>query len=189
MYSQDLSTNSSLFMLAMKSSKGIIVNFTVSLQNGDGSIRSNLKLGRQVTSSAITSCNYLILNAHTLDIDKNPLLHNDLHINFDMLDENIINDGPSAGLAIFLSLYTQLKSIHLKKSLAVTGEVSLSGKILSVSNIEEKLKAAAKENINTVIIPGSNFQEIKNSINSFKNLNIIAVNNIADLVAKMHLIS
>ncbi len=189
MHTQDFSTNSSLFILAIKSSKGTIINCTVSLQNGDGSIRSNVKLGRQVTSSAITSCNYLILNSSDLDIDKTLLLRNDVHINFDMLNENIINDGPSAGLAIFLSLYTQLKSIKLKQFLAVTGEISLSGKILSVSNIEEKLKAAEQQKITTVIIPGTNFQEIKNSTHLFKNIHIIAVNNISDLLAKMHLIS
>ena len=110
------------------------------------------------------------------------------HINFDILNENIINDGSSAGLAILLSLYAKLKSIELKKIIAVTGEVSLSGKILSVSNIEEKLKAAEEKNIRTIIIPGSNLQEIKNPINSFKDVNLIRANNFADLVTKLHLI-
>ncbi|MCF8462652.1 MAG: hypothetical protein K9G11_01925 [Rickettsiaceae bacterium] len=191
LYSQKfLPTNNRVVMLATQSSKGRVINFQINLQNGDRHIRSNVKLGPYITTAAITSCNYLILNANKLGIDKNLLLQSDLHINFDMLDDDIIKDGPSCGLAIFLALYTKLKSIQLKKVLAVTGEVTLSGKILGISDLKEKLEAAIQNNISAAIVPQSDLVDIKlMSQDLLKNIEIIAANNIGELLAKLHLMS
>ena len=88
-------------------------------------------------------------------------------------------DGPSAGIAIFTTIVSLMTNRAVKKTVAMTGEITLSGKVLPIGGLKEKLLAASRGGIKTVLIPQDNAKDLKEIPANIKDsLEIIPVTNI-----------
>lgn len=85
-------------------------------------------------------------------------------------------DGPSAGVAIFTSIVSAMTSIPVKKNVAMTGEITLRGRVLRIGGLKEKLLAALRGGIKTVLIPSENEKDLEEiPVNIINNLEIIPI--------------
>ena len=103
----------------------------------------------------------------------------DLHVNV-VGGGNI--DGPSAGLAFFLALYSALAHEGLPQDVAVTGEVSLAGNVRAVGGIVEKLYAARQAGMRAILVPKENAREIDTAL---EGIDVIAVGTVAEALAAL----
>jgi ATP-dependent Lon protease len=103
----------------------------------------------------------------------------DLHINV-VGGGNI--DGPSAGLAIFLALYSAVTKTPLPQDLAMTGELSIQGKVRGVGSIIEKLYAARQAGMQRVFVPKENAREVEAALSG---LEVVPVTNVAQVLREL----
>ena len=114
--------------------------------------------------------NSLDLGIHPFDFDKY-----DIHLH--VPEGATPKDGPSAGIAIFNSIVSSLTSNKVKKDVAMTGEITLRGRVLPIGGLKEKIYAASRAGIKTVLIPSDNKNEIKEFDKEvLKNIKIIPIN-------------
>jgi ATP-dependent Lon protease len=111
-------------------------------------------LGEVMKESAHAAFGYL--RAHAVDLSIDPSFFDRFEIHIHVPAGAIAKDGPSAGVALTASLLSLAKDRPLRPSLAMTGEITLTGRILPVGGIREKLLAARREKIETVILPFQN---------------------------------
>jgi len=142
-------------------------------QPGKGTIRFNDTAGSMAKDSVFNAAS--VLRALT----GTDIAEYDLHINV-VGGGNI--DGPSAGLAIFLALYSALTKTPLPQDLAVTGELSIQGKVRAVGGIVEKLYAARQAGMRRVMLPKENAREVDSSITG---LEIVAVRSVAEVLREL----
>ncbi|MBV8636769.1 MAG: Lon family ATP-dependent protease [Candidatus Eremiobacteraeota bacterium] len=143
-------------------------------QSGKGTIRFNDTAGSMAKDSVFNAAS--VLRAQT-GIDVNDY---DLHINV-VGGGNI--DGPSAGLAIFLALYSAITKTPLPQDVAITGELSIQGKIRAVGGVIEKLYAARQSGMRAMILPKENVREVDTSL---AGVDIVPVTNIDQAMKFMH---
>lgn len=125
---------------------------------GKGKLTLTGKLGEVMKESAITATTYLKAHAHEIGVDPKLFDYTDLHIHFPA--GAIPKDGPSAGITILTSLaslYTQRK---IRPYLAMTGEITLRGKVLPVGGIKEKILAAKRAGIKDIILCEQNRRDV-----------------------------
>lgn len=137
---------------------GSILFVESSLTPGRGKLTLTGKLGEVMKESAITANTFLKAHAEYLHIDQRLFDHSDLHIHFPA--GAIPKDGPSAGITILTSLaslYTQRK---IRPYLAMTGEITLRGKVLPVGGIKEKILAAKRAGIKEIILCEQNRRDV-----------------------------
>ena len=137
---------------------GEILFVESSLSRGKGTLTISGQLGDVMKESAIAALSYLKSNAERLDIDYRVFQQYDLHIHVPA--GAVPKDGPSAGITMFTSLasiYTQRK---VKANLAMTGEITLRGKVLPVGGIKEKILAAKRSGIKEIVLSGKNKRDI-----------------------------
>jgi len=111
-------------------------------------------LGEVMRESAQTALSYIRSRSNLFGIPENFFEHNDIHIHVPA--GAIPKDGPSAGATIALSLISLLTGRPARKNVAITGELTLSGRILPVGGVKEKILAAKRAKIKTVILPLKN---------------------------------
>ena len=130
----------------------------------------------QIGKSTKISQNLIKITNESLNIGINPKDFEKYDIHVHVPEGATPKDGPSAGVAIFNSLVSSLTSIKIKKEVAMTGEITLRGRILPIGGLKEKLYAAVRAGIKTVLIPEDNIKDL-NEINKkiLKSLNIIPV--------------
>jgi ATP-dependent Lon protease len=109
--------------------------------------------------SAITALSYLRARADELGIDYRMFEQYDLHIHFP--EGGIPKDGPSAGIAIFTSIASAYTQRRVRPHLAMTGEITLRGRVLPVGGIKEKLLAARRAGIRDVILSPKNRKDVE----------------------------
>jgi ATP-dependent Lon protease len=117
-------------------------------------------LGGVMKESAQAALSYVRSNAARFGIDEDFFEDHDVHIHVPA--GAIPKDGPSAGVTIALALISLLTARAAKKSAAITGELTLSGRILPVGGIKEKILAARRARLKTVVLPSKNKVEIDN---------------------------
>lgn len=138
-------------------------------------------LGDVMRESAQTALSYIRSNAPSFGISENFFEHHDIHIHVPA--GSIPKDGPSAGTTIALSLISLLTGRYARREIAITGELTLSGRILPVGGIMEKILAARRANIKTVILPLKNRLEVDNIPEDIrKGLEIRFADRIEDIV-------
>jgi len=115
-------------------------------------------MGEVLRESAQTALSYIRSNTAMLQIDDNFFKKLDLHIHLPA--GAVSKDGPSAGSAICLALISLLSGRLARKTVAISGELSLTGQILPVGGIREKLLAAGRAGVTTLIIPDKNKEEV-----------------------------
>ncbi len=154
---------------------GEILSIEVLLSLGKGKLTITGKLGDVMKESIQAASSYvrsqsLNLGIHPLDFDKY-----DIHVH--VPEGATPKDGPSAGIAIFNSLVSSLSSNKVKRDVAMTGEITLRGRVLPIGGLKEKLYAAVRAGIKTVLIPEENSKELSEIDKDIKkSLNIITVN-------------
>lgn len=124
-------------------------------------------LGDVMKESAHAAMGYLRAHGEPLEIPKEFFENFELHIHVPA--GAISKDGPSAGVALTASLLSLARGKPLRANLAMTGEITLTGRILAVGGIREKLLAARRENIDTVILPYQNEKDIEELPREIKN--------------------
>jgi ATP-dependent Lon protease len=137
---------------------GEILFVESSLSKGKGTLTLSGQLGEVMKESAMAALSYLKSNAETLGIDPRVFQQYDLHIHVPA--GAVPKDGPSAGITMFTSLasiYTQRK---VKARLAMSGEITLRGKVLPVGGIKEKILAAKRSGIREIILSAKNRKDI-----------------------------
>ncbi|MBE6160758.1 MAG: endopeptidase La [Firmicutes bacterium] len=155
---------------------GIITPIESVMYDGDGKIKVTGHLGDILKESVDVSLSYIRANSDEFRIKKDIFKNKDFHIH--MLDGAIKKDGPSAGIAITTSLIGLLINKKVNNSIALTGELSLTGEVLEVGGIKEKIIGAYNNNIKTIFIPKKNHKDLKMIPDDVKkSLNIIEISN------------
>ncbi len=156
---------------------GEMLLIEVVLMPGSGKVVLTGKLGDVMQESAKAAFSYVRSNADYLGIDTDIFAKTDLHVH---LPEGATpKDGPSAGLPLMMAIISTFTKIPLKNSVAMTGEITLRGHITEIGGLKEKLLAAKRGLIETVLIPEENekdFFEISDEIKD--GLNIIPLKNV-----------
>ena len=148
---------------------------------GKGKVKATGKLGDVMQESVQTATGYIRANAHNLGIKQSDLEQKDIHLH--VPEGAIPKDGPSAGIAMCTSLVSLLTNNPIRRDVAMTGEITLRGKVLPIGGLKEKLLAALRGGITTVLIPKENEKDLLDIPKNVKSdLNIIPVEVIADVL-------
>jgi ATP-dependent Lon protease len=126
---------------------------------GDGKLLLTGQLGEVMKESAQAALSLVKSRAETLGIDPDIFKKNDLHIHIPA--GAIPKDGPSAGVTLFVALVSLLTGRRISKDVAMTGEISLRGLVLPVGGIKEKMLAAKRAGISTVLLPELNRRDLE----------------------------
>ena len=129
------------------------------LSRGRGKLTLSGQLGDVMKESAITALSYLRSRADELGIDYRLFDQYDLHIHFP--EGAVPKDGPSAGIAIFTSIASVFTQRKIRSHLAMTGEITLRGKVLPVGGIKEKMLAAKRAGMRDIILCHKNRKDIE----------------------------
>jgi ATP-dependent Lon protease len=160
---------------------GEILFVESSLSRGRGALTLSGQLGEVMKESAVAALSYLKSNAEKFDIDYRVFQQYDLHVHVPA--GAVPKDGPSAGITMFTSLasiYTQRK---VKNKLAMTGEITLRGKVLPVGGIKEKILAAKRSGIKEIVLSTKNRRDIEEiEAHYLKGLTFHFVDNVDEVV-------
>ncbi len=144
--------------------------------NGSGKIQITGKLGEVMKESAQTALSYVRSIASELKIPAKEFNKYDFHIH--VPEGAMPKDGPSAGVAICCALVSAITGFPANKDVAMTGEITLTGRVLEIGGLKEKLLAALRGGIKTVIIPQDNKKDLEEMPEDVKkNLKIKTVSN------------
>jgi ATP-dependent Lon protease len=130
--------------------------------------------------SVTAAYSYVRSKAKDLDIDDKKFTENDIHIHFPA--GAIPKDGPSAGVAIATCIASVMGDRPVRHDVAMTGEITLRGKVLSVGGVKEKVMAAQRANIKTVVLPEGNRKDLTEVPDEVKEgLNFIFAERVEDV--------
>jgi len=153
----------------------------VLIPGGKGKPTLTGKLGEVMQESAQAAWSYVRSRSHEYGIKKDHYQKNDVHIH--VPEGAIPKDGPSAGVAMCTSIVSALTGIPVKKDVAMTGEISLRGMVMPIGGLKEKLLAALRGGIKTVLIPEKNIKDLEEiPVNVKKGLNIIPVARVDEVI-------
>ena len=154
---------------------GEILSIEVLLSIGKGKLTITGKLGEVMKESIQAAVSYVRSQSLNLGINPKDFEKYDIHVH--VPEGATPKDGPSAGIAIFNSLVSSLTSNKVKRNVAMTGEITLRGRVLPIGGLKEKLYAAHRAGIKKVLIPEENKKDlVEIDKNILKNLNVITVN-------------
>lgn len=145
--------------LAWTSTGGDILFIESAISKGKGQLNITGNLGKVMKESATIALEYIKSNADVLHIDKNIFEEYNVHIH--VPEGATPKDGPSAGIAMLTSLVSLFTQRKVKKQLAMTGEITLRGKVLPVGGIKEKVLAAKRAGIKEIILSEENRKDIQ----------------------------
>ncbi len=145
--------------LAYTDSGGDMLQIEVSVVAGKGQVKITGKLGEVMQESAATAMSYVRSRAHLLGLDKDFYQNIDIHLH--VPEGAVPKDGPSAGITMATAITSALTKIPVKREIAMTGEITLRGRVLPIGGLKEKLLAAKIGNIKTVLIPKENVPDLK----------------------------
>jgi ATP-dependent Lon protease len=138
---------------------GEILYIESSLSRGKGKMTLSGQLGEVMKESAVAALSYLKANADSLNINYKVFDQFDLHVHVPA--GAVPKDGPSAGITMFTSLASIFTQRKVKDKLAMTGEITLRGKVLPVGGIKEKILAAKRAGIKEIILSSKNRKDIE----------------------------
>lgn len=172
--------------LAWTSVGGEIMMIEVNVVKGNGKIQLTGSLGDVMKESANIAISYIRSKAEKLKID--PDFYKDCDIHIHAPEGAVPKDGPSAGVTMTTALVSALTGVPVRREVAMTGEITLRGRVLPIGGLKEKTMAAYRAGIKTVIVPEENkpdIEEIDETVK--KNLNFVFADD-ADTVLKTALL-
>ncbi len=153
---------------------GDLLQIESTLIPGKGAVTLTGQLGNVMKESATAALSVVRARAQTLGIDVDFLQKHDVHLH--VPDGATPKDGPSAGIAMVTSLVSTLTKVPVKADVAMTGEITLRGRVTAIGGLKEKLLAALRGGIRTVIMPEENRKDLADiPANVTRDLDIIPV--------------
>ena len=151
--------------------------------SGKGQVRTTGKLGEVMTESVQAALSFVKARAPAYGIKPSLFARKDIHIH---LPEGAVpKDGPSAGVGMVTAMISTLTGIAVRRDVAMTGEVTLRGRVLAIGGLKEKLLAALRGGIKTVLIPEENEKDlVEIPANITSGLKIIPVNHVDQVLAE-----
>ena len=145
--------------LAWTSVGGETLEVEVNVMEGSGKLELTGNLGDVMKESAHAAMSYIRANAQKLDISTDFYKTKDIHVHFP--EGAVPKDGPSAGIAVCTAIVSALTGRSVRSNVAMTGEISLRGRVLPIGGLKEKTMAALRHGITTVIIPKDNEKDLE----------------------------
>jgi len=167
--------------LAWTSTGGELLAVDVTIMNGAGKLNLTGQLGNVMKESAQAALSYLRSSAKKLGLSPDFFKGKEIHIH---LPEGAIpKDGPSAGVAMAMAMLSAVSGKPASNNVAMTGEITLTGSVLAIGGLTEKLLAAKRNNIKTVLIPKENQIDLKEVSDKVKTgLKIMAIENVEQAI-------
>ena len=145
--------------LAWTEAGGEILEVEVNVMEGSGKLELTGNLGDVMKESAQAAFSCLRSRADALGIEKDFYKNRDIHVHFP--EGAVPKDGPSAGIAMATAMLSALTDRKIKAGVAMTGEITLRGRVLPIGGLKEKTMAAKRYGIHTVLIPKDNVRDLE----------------------------
>jgi ATP-dependent Lon protease len=167
--------------LAWTSVGGEILTVDVTIMNGSGKLTLTGQLGNIMKESAHAALSYLRSKSKQLGLNPDFFKGKEIHIH---LPEGAIpKDGPSAGITMAMAMLSAISGMPASNSVAMTGEITLTGSILAIGGLNEKLLAAKRNDIKTILIPKDNEIDLKEIQDKVKEgLKLIPIEKLEDAI-------
>ena len=148
---------------------------------GKGRMKTTGKLGDVMKESIDAASSFVRSKSPDFGIKPTLFERSDIHVH--VPEGATPKDGPSAGIAMVTSIVSMLTGVHVKKDVAMTGEVTLRGNVLPIGGLKEKLLAALRGGIKTVVVPKENVKDLVDIPDNVKNsLEIIPVSHVSEVL-------
>ena len=168
--------------LAWTSVGGDTLQIEVNMMPGKGELELTGQLGDVMKESAMTGLSYIRSVSERYQIDPDVFKKNDFHIHIP--EGAVPKDGPSAGITMATALLSALTHTPVRADLAMTGEITLRGRVLPIGGLKEKTLAAKTAGIKTVLVPEKNRPDVEEIPAEIKNgLEILFVETMDDVIA------
>lgn len=145
--------------LAWTSVGGETLEVEVNVMDGTGKLELTGNLGDVMKESAHAALSYIRSNAQSLGIRADFYKTKDIHVHFP--EGAVPKDGPSAGVTVCTAMVSALTGISVRRDVAMTGEISLRGRVLPIGGLKEKTMAALRHGVKTVVIPKDNERDLQ----------------------------
>ena len=145
--------------LAWTSVGGEVLEVEVNIMDGTGKLELTGNLGDVMKESAHAALSYIRANAEKLGVSADFYKTKDIHVHFPA--GAVPKDGPSAGVTVTTAMVSALTNTPVRRDIAMTGEVSIRGRVLPIGGLKEKTMAALRHGISTVIIPEDNRRDLE----------------------------
>lgn len=160
--------------LAWTSVGGEVLEVEVNVMEGTGKLELTGNLGDVMKESAHAALSYIRANANDLDVPVDFYKTKDIHVHFP--EGAVPKDGPSAGVTVCTAMVSALTGTTVRSDVAMTGEISIRGRVLPIGGLKEKTMAALRHGIRTVIIPKDNERDLEDIDQTVrKALNFVSV--------------
>ncbi|MBE6983345.1 MAG: endopeptidase La [Ruminococcaceae bacterium] len=145
--------------LAWTSVGGETLTVEVNVMDGSGKLELTGNLGDVMKESAHAALSYIRANFTKLNVPADFYKTKDIHVHFP--EGAVPKDGPSAGIAVCTAMVSALTGVSVRSDVAMTGEISIRGRVLPIGGLKEKTMAALRQGIRTVIIPKDNTRDLE----------------------------
>ena len=145
--------------LAWTSVGGETLEVEVNVMDGSGKLELTGNLGDVMKESAHAALSYIRANAQKLGVEPDFYKTKDIHVHFP--EGAVPKDGPSAGVTVCTAMVSALTGVTVRRDVAMTGEISLRGRVMRIGGLKEKTMAALRHGIRTVIIPADNERDLE----------------------------
>lgn len=145
--------------LAWTSVGGETLEVEVNVMDGSGKLELTGNLGDVMKESAHAALSYIRANAQKLGVASDFYKTKDIHVHFP--EGAVPKDGPSAGVTVCTAMVSALTGVSVRRDVAMTGEISLRGRVMRIGGLKEKTMAALRHGIRTVIIPRDNERDLE----------------------------
>lgn len=167
--------------LAWTSVGGVTMQVEVNMMPGKGEIRLTGQLGDVMKESALTGMSYIRSVSDEYSLPEDTFTAYDFHIHIP--EGAVPKDGPSAGITMATAMLSAITRTPVRANVAMTGEITLRGRVLAIGGLKEKLLAAKTAGMKTVLVPKENEKDVEEISKEIKSgLDIILVEKMEEVI-------